>query len=304
MKDLAASLARIAPTLATLTLLVLGGFLAASWVTYFAAPSDSAPPPARERPQLGPAAETLAAVHLFGAVSSGETVSTLNVKLRGVFAGGGTGTGYAIVNAGGRDQATRIGGEIVPGVTLESVHAGHVVLRRAGALERVNLEERVSAQGPAGSLPRYAQAAPPPPRSAPAPAASGAAPAPSQSSNPGARLRRPEPYAPVGDVPTESPPPAPGLAPAPESAPRPPAPRPLPGGSVAEGLLIQDVPPGSMLERIGLQPGDVVRSVNGEAVTSEADVARVLQSRGTQGSFTAEVQRGGMTVPIAVSGLR
>jgi general secretion pathway protein C len=59
-----------------------------------------------------------------------------------------------------------------------------------------------------------------------------------------------------------------------------------------------------MLERIGLQPGDVVRSVNGEPVASEADVARVLQQRGMQGSFTAEVQRGGMTVPIAVSAQR
>ena len=81
------------------------------------------------------------------------------------------------------------------------------------------------------------------------------------------------------------------------------APRPLSGG-LSQGLVIQDVPPGSMLERIGLQPGDVVRSVNGEAVTSEADVARVLQQRGMQGSFTAEVQRGGMTVPIAVSSQR
>ena len=297
MKELAESFARIAPTVATLALLVLGGFLAANWVAYFAAPSESAPPPARERPQLGPAAQTLAGAHLLGVAPAGETVSSLNVKLRGVFAGGGTGTGFAIVNAGGRDQATRIGGEIVPGVTLESVHAGHVVLRRAGALERVNLEERVSAQAPAGTLPRYAQAAPPPP---PRPTTA----APSQSSNPGARFKRPEPYAPVGDVPTDAQPPAPGPGPAPaEPTPRPPAPRPLQTGS-APGLLIQDVPPGSMLERIGLQPGDVVRSVNGEAVASEADVARLLQSRGMQGSFTAEVQRGGMTVPIAVSGAR
>src|SRR5262245_25414397 len=295
MKDLVASWARIAPTAATLALLVLGGFLAANWVAYFAGPSEPAPPPARERPQLGPAAQTLAGAHLFGVASTGETVSSLNVKLRGVFAGGGTGTGFAIVNAGGRDQATRIGGEIVPGVTLESVHAGHVVLRRAGALERVNLEERISAQAPAGALPRYAQAAPPPPRAAPA---SGAAPAP--SSNPGARFRRPEPYAPVGDVPTDAQPPAPA---APGSTPAAPPPRPLQAGS-APGLLIQEVPPGSMLERIGLQPGDVVRSVNGEAVSSEADAARVLQQRGMQGAFSAEVQRGGMTVPIAVSGAR
>jgi len=301
MKAFPAAAARIAPTLATLALLVAGGFLAARWVTYFAAPAEAPPPPALERPQLGAAAQTLAAAQLFGAAPAGETVSSLNVKLRGVFAGGGTGTGYAIVNAGGRDQATRIGAEVVPGVTLEAVHAGHVVLRRAGALERVNLEERTSARAAAPPA-RYAQAAPPAPRPAPAPAAGATPPSP-QPSGPGARFKRPEPYAPVGDVPTEPQPP-PATAPATAPAPKPPAPRPLSGGA-PQGLVIQAVPPGSMLERIGLQPGDVVRSVNGEAVASEADVARVLQSRGAQGvPLTAEVQRGGMTVPIAVTGLR
>ena len=94
MKDFAATVARVAPTLATLALLVLGGFLAARWVAYFAAPAGSAPPPARERPQLGAAAQTLAGAHLFGvAPAPAETVSKLNIKLSGVFAGGGTGTG-------------------------------------------------------------------------------------------------------------------------------------------------------------------------------------------------------------------
>jgi general secretion pathway protein C len=295
MNDLARSLARMAPTLATLVLLLLGGFLAARWVAYFAASTEAAPSAPRERPQLGAAAQALADAHLFGVAASGETKSNLNVKLRGVFAGGGTGTGYAIVNAGDRDQATRIGSEIVPGVTLESVHADHVVLRRAGALARDTPEERISGQGPAAA-PRYAQAAPPAARRAPP---SGAAPA-VQSSSPGGGFQRPEPYAPVGDVPTEPQSGAPGAAPAPPQAPVPP---PL-SGAQSQGLVIQQVPPGSLLERIGLQPGDVVRSVNGEAVASEADVARVLQQRGMQGSFTAEVQRGGMTVPIAVSGLR
>ena len=55
-----------------------------------------------------------------------------------------------------------------------------------------------------------------------------------------------------------------------------------------------------MLERLGLQPGDVIRTVNGEAVASEADVARIVQQRGLQGAFTAEVQRGATRVPITV----
>ena len=74
-----------------------------------------------------------------------------------------------------------------------------------------------------------------------------------------------------------------------------------PPRAAAKGLPITSVPPGSILERLGLQPGDVIRTVNGEAVASEADVARIVQQRGAQGTFVAEVQRGGMTIPIAVS---
>ena len=227
-------------------------------------------------------------------------MSNLNIKLRGVFAGGGTETGFAIVNAGGRDQATRIGGEIVPGVTLESVHAGHVVLRARTVRSSASTSRSATAsQGPSAALPRYAQATPP---AGAAPSSARAVPRPRRNRPALARrLQRPEPYAPVGDVPTE-PPPAP--APAPRRPSQAPAPPPALGGRGRRAGDPASVPPGSMLERIGLQPGDVVRSVNGEAVTSEADVARVLQQRGMQGSFTAEVQRGGMTVPIAVSGLR
>jgi general secretion pathway protein C len=96
----------------------------------------------------------------------------------------------------------------------------------------------------------------------------------------------------VGDVPAE-PPTVP--APAPTATPQTAI---APGGIT--GLAITSVPSGSVLERFGLQPGDVIRSVNGEAITSEADVARILQSRGLQGPFTAEVQRGGATIPIVV----
>jgi S1-C subfamily serine protease len=76
---------------------------------------------------------------------------------------------------------------------------------------------------------------------------------------------------------------------------------PGPAGAAAKGLVITAIPPGSLLERIGLQPGDVIRSVNGEAVATEADVARIVQGRGLQAPLTAEVQRGGITVPINVT---
>lgn len=281
------------PTLALLALLVLAGWLAARWVLYFAAPAEVPVVPGRERVQLGVAAQALADAHLFGiapASAGGETVSNLNIKLKGVFAGGANAPSAAIVNTGDRDETARVGGEIVPGVVLEAVHARHVMVRRNGTLERVDLEEPQPVPG-ASPPPRA-----PPRRQPPArptqPGVAGAAPA--------ERFQRPEPYAPVGDVATE---PAGGAAPAPQQQPT--QAGALPGAPDGQqGLVIQSVPPGSLLERFGLLPGDVVRSVNGEAVTSEADVARIVQSRGLQGPFTVEVQRGRVTVPISVNAQR
>jgi general secretion pathway protein C len=282
-----------APLLAVLALLLIAGWLAARWFLYFLAPVEMPPGHPREQVQFGPAAQALADAHLFGVAptgAGGQVVSNLNIKLKGVFAGGASGA--AIVNTGGKDEAARVGGEIVPGVILESVQPQYMVLRRNGALERVNIEERQQVAGAvspvlqrragvrgAGAAPDFAQAAPPAP------------------TRPGPRSERPQPYAPVGDVPME-PPSAPASAPPPAAvaAPQPP---PAPAGA-ATGLAIASVPPGSILERLGLRPGDVIRSVNGEAVMSEADVARILQGPGLQGPLTAEVQRGGVTIPVVV----
>jgi type II secretory pathway component PulC len=285
---LGAALQRVAPPAALAGALALGAWLGAGWFVYFTTPPVVPASPHRENVTIAVAAQTVASAHVFGDAPAvgGMAVSTLNVKLRGVFAGTAGAPGYAIVNTGGRDQSAAVGSEISPGVALESVHARHIVLKRNGVFERVNLEER----------PLLAQAAPrpaaPPPGAAPAPASSApapsAAPAPQPPrSGPGGRFQRPEPYAPVGDVPTEPPPATP---------PKPPAPQ----GS-AQGLVVSQVPPGSLLERIGLQPGDVVKSVNGQPVANEADVARVLKDRSMLAPVNAEIVRGGAIVPVSVS---
>jgi general secretion pathway protein C len=283
----AATLARMLPAAALAAALALGAWLGAGWFVYFTTPPAVPAAPGRERVTIAAATQAAAEAHVFGAapVAGGIAMSTLTVKLKGVFAGGAGAPGYAIVNIGGRDQSAGVGTEISPGVALDSVHARHIVLKRNGIFERVNLEER----------PMVAQAAPrpvaPPPAAAPAPPAPAAqTPAqPPPPAGPGARFQRPEPYAPVGDVPTEPPPPTP----APSKAP-------VKQGS-AQGLVVSSVPAGSLLERIGLRPGDVVTSVNGQTVATEADVARVLQGRSLLGPVNAEVVRGGAIVPLTVS---
>ena len=309
--------ARALPMIVLVSLIVLGGWLAARWVVYFASPAEAPVLTPPESLQLDAVARVVADGHVFGiAEAGGASVTSLNVKLKGVFAT--SDSGVAILNTGGRDEPRRVGAELAPGIVLESLHARHVVLNRNGAREQVNLEERGSGAADVATArppatPRVLQAsAPLPPASPPR----GTTPVPPVRPVPGAGFQfpRPEPYAPVGDVATEpqpAPQPAVGVGtPPPQPAVGTPSPQPavaappselITSGS-SQGLVIQAIPQGSMLERLGLQPGDVVRSVNGEAVTSESDVARILQQRGIQGSFSAEVQRGGMTIPLAVGG--
>jgi general secretion pathway protein C len=261
-------LIRNAPTLVVLGLLLLAGWLAARWFLYFSAPTDVSPARPRQQEQLGMAAQAAADANLFGVAPTsggGQVVSNLNIKLKGVVAGGATGA--AIVNTGSKDEAAQVGGEIAPGVVLESVHPQYMVVRRNGALERVNIEERQQLAAAVSPVLQRRTAAPA------VSATSQVVQSPPAPTNPDARYQRP---------------PAPASAPPPATA------------AAIPGLAITSIPPGSMLERLGLQTGDVIRSVNGEAVTNETDVARIVRARGVQGPFTAEVERNGLVIPIVV----
>ena len=129
VRRLIAPLIDVAPTLA---LLVLGaGFLAARWVAYFAGPSESAPSRHASGRSSTLRRRRSPAAHLFGGClgrrdrEQSEHQAPRRVRRRR------HGTGYAIVNAA---AATRRRG-LVPrscGVTLEAVHAGHIVVRRGG----------------------------------------------------------------------------------------------------------------------------------------------------------------------------
>jgi general secretion pathway protein C len=64
---------------------------------------------------------------------------------------------------------------------------------------------------------------------------------------------------------------------------------PNPGG----GFLVRQIQPGSLYEKLGLRPGDVIRNVNGQALTSMEDVMRLYQQFGTAQRVLVEVQRQG-----------
>lgn len=66
-----------------------------------------------------------------------------------------------------------------------------------------------------------------------------------------------------------------------------------PGG---DGVQIVAAPLGSLTQRLGLQAGDVIRSVNGEAVTTPRDLARVYKDFYHLPGVQGEVRRGAQTL--------
>ncbi len=135
------------PGVPFLSLLLLLAFaaLAAHWTWRFAAPGAPQPAAAaRAQVDLGAALASLRAARLFGATEGGAAVereTSLNLKLRGVFAALGGLPALAILAVDGQDLAVATGSEIQPGVTLDAVAPDHVILVNRGARERLDLDE-------------------------------------------------------------------------------------------------------------------------------------------------------------------
>lgn len=134
------------PLLNLLLLLSLAALLA-HWTWRFAAPVPSVRSTAAgSEIRLGAEVESLRAARLFGAAQGEaeapvEPMTTLNLRLRGVFAALGGLPALAIISADNQDQAVATGYEVVPGVVLDSVAPDHVILLNRGMRERLELDE-------------------------------------------------------------------------------------------------------------------------------------------------------------------
>ena len=62
--------------------------------------------------------------------------------------------------------------------------------------------------------------------------------------------------------------------------------------SVDEGAFIAAVDPGSGADQVGLEPGDVVVSIDGEPVVSAEDLARIIRERAAGDEVTIDYLRG------------
>lgn len=196
------------------------------------------------------------------AASGPVAITSLDLKLYGVREDRATGRGSAIIALpDGTQQSFAVGDQIMPGVALAQVGFDHVTISRGGAQEQIFLDQSEPAEA-AGDADGGTGTAP---SAAPAPAS--AIPAPPR------------------------PPPAPAASAIQFQA--------RTSGGRVDGIIVNPGGDGGEAFRAaGFERGDVIVSVNGQAVTSTEQARSLL--RQSRGETTVIVNRGGRAVPLRV----
>ena len=190
-------------------------------------------------------------------------VTGLNLKLHGVREDRATGRGSAIIALpDGSQRSFAVGEEIMPGATLSEVGPESVTISRSGTPEQIFLAQ--------------SEAAP-------------------QTAAAGAPVQQPGTAAPLPAVTTTPAAPPPAAARTDVSAiqfqPR------IANGRV-EGIAVAPSGDGQAFRATGLEPGDVIVAVNGQAVASVEQARALVRQSG--GSATLTVNRGGRAIPLIV----
>jgi len=262
-------------------------------------PSEATPARQAAQPQRQPTSiNAVLARNLFGianakaeATNTSPTVETrLPLELRGVFVGEDAASSAAIVAQKGKSGELYVVGGIVPGnAELMEVHPDHIVLRRAGNLESLTFPEESSplvaneeSNGTTGAA-RDASAFEYFPdedeepvdfassdNSVPARSSAGSGPTtPRQFVDTYRQRLDADPEGALSDL---------GIAPV--------------SASGAQGYRLDNLAKSPYLSQTGLQPGDVVLSVNGSPVGNIQQDRQQINSILEQGSARLEVQRG------------
>ena len=269
--------------LTSFALLVLLCWLLANWTWIFWPRPKISPLDATQQSSNATPVSVgeIAARHLFGEASTEAAVaapvvvaSPLNAKLKGVFAGLPPFPAFAILNFDGKDQPVRVGAEIVPGAVLDSVHPRHVLVRRNGAIEKLEFENATTAGTPGAPVAQLSS------QLAARPASPSQFRLNVQSLNQNtsalsraelqSALQDPRQLTNIGRVQDN------------------------PGG----GVSVQEAAQGSLLQKLGLLDGDVIRSLNGVPVNSQADLMRLYQHFGQAGQVKVEGLRAGTPLQL------
>ncbi len=258
--------------LATLLMAVLLAAQVAWWSWHFLGPQpnvvegESQPPIDRAlaRTLLGePDASDATAV--------GPATNNSGIRLKGVFAVDGKALSAAIVNIGGRDMSVRVGESISDGVKLVDVRPTEIVVSRSGVRQTIPLDHMSAANSAAANSSN---------------ANKGTTQAsfrlnvaqPSKNAYSLSRselnnvLQDPNQINFLGNI-----------------------------VAAAGGVQVKDAPTGSLAQKLGLQPGDIIATVNGQPVTGPGDLARFYGQFGSTNSIRAEIRRGGAPTLLTYS---
>ena len=200
-------------------------------------------------------------------------VTALQLQLFGIRINEGAGTGSAIIaGSDGVQKSIGVGEEIQAGVTLSGVRFDHVEISNGGKVELLYLDQS-KAPGGAGSAAGGSAGGAAGAASTPAPTNAPAPPAPSAAANlpiSPASLRAGISFAPRGD------------------------------GARISGIRVGQQGDGTAFAAAGFRAGDVIRSVNGRAIASAADVAALNSQIAPGARLSLEIERGATTVPLAI----
>jgi general secretion pathway protein C len=255
----------LAGTLLVVALVLVLAWQLAHWTWVLVAPGARASAPASNAD-----VDMAAVARLFGAAAPGTaTASGSSLRLKGVVAPTPGVAASAIFSTGsGKDIAVYIDREVQPGVKLVEVAPDHVMVEHAGVRSRVDLEApRPSAVATAGR---------------PGARTQGFKLNVARSGNNSFTisrkeldnaLRDPNQLNYLGQI---------GMPP-------------------SGGVRMESAPANSLAQKLGLLPGDVIRKVNGQAVASTGDLARLYTQFATLSMVQAEVQRGSQTVHLSYS---
>ena len=246
-------------TLVTIALTLVLAWQLAHWTWVFVAPAPVAVVSEAEGP-----VDLGAIAKLFGASApSGPASSVSALRLKGVIAPTpGVAASAIFSGGGGKDIAVFVGREVQPGVKLVEVKPDHVIVSRAGIRERVDLDTpRPIARGAGGRIVGFKINV----------ARTGANNFSISRKELDDALRDPNQLSYLGTI----------IVP--------------PGG----GVRMEAAPAGSLASKLGLQPGDLIRKVNGQTVNSTGDLARLYTQFATTSLIQAEVQRGTSIVQLS-----